>query len=317
MPPDIAPDPSRIGVIAQPPFAILPDPAAVFSRRSKRLAFLAGSSRLGPYLSFLAELTKLQAEIAGQPLPPVSGETPPPVSGEPLPPLSGETVARAREAAMPPIDGATLARSDDLHTTIAKLLEAAAAIPQPEAARAALDAVRSSPVAERERMALNLIAATVPVEEAAAHLYVAAGLQVHAARLAATLDADRLVPVGTGVCPCCGGRPASSLVIALPRLEGVRYAACSTCATLWNEVRVKCLACGATKGIGYRSLGEGEAVIKAEVCDSCHSWVKILYQTKDAGLEAIADDVASLGLDAMMGATEWRRAGFDPFLIGY
>lgn len=309
MPPEIAPDPSRIGGIAQPPFAILPDPVAIFARRSKRLAFLAGSSRLGPYLTFLSELTKLQAEIAGQSLPPVPGE--------PLPPLLEETVARAREAGMPPIDGATLARSDSLHATIARLLEGAVAITQPEAARAALDAVRMAPVAERERMVLNLIAATVPVEEAAAHLYVAAGLQVHAARLAATLDAERLVPVGTGVCPCCGGRPASSLVIALPRLEGVRYAACATCATLWNEVRVKCLACGATKGIGYRSLGEGEAVIKAEVCDTCHSWVKILYQTKDAGLESIADDVASLGLDAMMGATEWRRAGFDPFLIGY
>ena len=41
-------------------------------------------------------------------------------------------------------------------------------------------------------------------------------------------------------------------------------------------------------------------------------WVKILYQNKDTALEAIADDVASLGLDALMGETSWRRAGFDP-----
>ncbi|TPE47561.1 formate dehydrogenase accessory protein FdhE [Amaricoccus solimangrovi] len=303
MPAEIAPDPSRIGVIADPPFAIPPDPAALFARRATRLAFLAKSSRLGPYLSFLSELAGTQAKLA---------------AALPAPaPLPAEQVARARAAGLPPIEGAALARSGDLATTISAFLDAAGAIPKPEPARAALDLARAAGRGEWERMALNLIAATVPAEEAAVHLYVAAGLQIHAARLAATLDAKRLVPVGTGACPCCGGRPAVSLVMALPKVEGVRYAACATCQTLWNEVRVKCLACGSTKGIGYRSLDAEGSVIKAEVCDSCHSWVKTLYQTKDAGLEQIADDVASLGLDALMGGTDWRRAGFDPFLIGY
>ncbi|MFT3972845.1 MAG: formate dehydrogenase accessory protein FdhE [Amaricoccus sp.] len=98
--------------------------------------------------------------------------------------------------------------------------------------------------------------------------------------------------------------------------EGARYAACATCCTLWNEVRIKCLACGSTKGIGYRALGDA-AVIKAEVCDECHGWTKILYATRDTALEPIADDVASLGLDAAMAGSDWRRAGFNPFLIGF
>ena len=148
----------------------------------------------------------------------------------------------------------------------------------------------------------------IPVEDAAPHLYVAAAVQVHAARLAATprrraagADPRRRLPLLR--------RPAGDLGRARrrSRIEGARYAACATCATLWNEVRIKCLACGSTKGIGYRALGE-EAVIKAEVCDECHSWVKILYQNKDTALEPIADDVASLGLDALMRETEWRRA---------
>ena len=42
MPPTSLPDPSKIGPIAQPPFAILPDPVrAVFARRAERLDHLA------------------------------------------------------------------------------------------------------------------------------------------------------------------------------------------------------------------------------------------------------------------------------------
>jgi FdhE protein len=301
--PEIAPDPSKIGVIGQAPLALLPDPVALFTRRAKRLAFLAESSRLGPYLRFLSDLVSLQARLAAR-LPAI----------EPVP---VERVERARAAGMPPIEAGALAACPILAATITALLDAATEIAQPEAARAALEDARGRGTEAQSRMVENLLAATVPVEEAAAHLYVAAGLQIHAARLAATLPAARLVPVGAGVCPCCGGRPATSIVTTLPKIEGVRYAACATCGTLWNEVRVKCLACGSTKGISYRGLGEGDTFIKAEVCDICQSWVKILYQTRDPALEAIADDVGGLGLDALMAETHWRRAGFDPFLIGY
>ena len=82
---------------------------------------------------------------------------------------------------------------------------------------------------------------------------------------------------------------------------------------------MKCLCCGSTKGVGYRVIDDGSAdpVIKAEICDECHSWVKIFYQNRDTALEAVADDIASLGLDALLRDSEWRRGGFNPFLIGY
>jgi FdhE protein len=225
-------------------------------------------------------------------------------------------VALARESRMPPIDRLTLARDPALGATLEALVAAARGIAMPDAARAALDAVAAADVETRGWLFANALSDDVPLEDAAPHLWAAAAVQVHAARLAATLDAARLVPIRVGVCPCCGGRPASSVVVGTLRIEGARYAACATCQTLWNEVRIKCLACGSTKGIGYRALGD-EAVIKAEVCDECHSWVKILYQNKDTALEAIADDVASLGLDVQMRETDWQRAGFDPFLVGF
>lgn len=299
---DLGPDPSKIGNIAQPPFAILPDPLRVFARRAERLDFLAGSSRLAPYLRFLAALSRAQAALAAE-LPPSA-------------PLAERRVALARESRMPPIDRISLARDPGLAATLDGLLDAAEPIEMPEAARLALQGVRAADADTRHWLLANVLADDIAPGDAAPHLLVAAAVQVHAARLAASLDAGRLVPIRTGVCPCCGGRPATSVVVGSLRVEGARYAACATCATLWNEVRIKCLACGSTKGIGYRSLGD-DAVIKAEVCDACHSWVKILYQNRDTALDPVADDVASLGLDATMRDTDWRRAGFDPFLVGF
>lgn len=299
---DLKPDPSKLGAIPQPPFALLPDPPRIFARRAERWEFLARESRLAPYLRFLAELARLQARLAAE-LPPVS-------------PVPRAQADRAREAVLPPIDRIALAADPGLAATLDALLEGAVAIDQPEPARAALDALRAADAGARSGVLANVLADDIPVEQAAPHLYAAAAVQVHVARLAAGLDPDRLVPIRVGLCPCCGGRPATSVVLGTLRIEGARYAACATCTTLWNEVRVKCLACGSTKGIGYRGLAE-EAVIKAEVCDECRSWVKILYQNKDTALDPVADDVGSLGLDARMRETQWRRAGFDPFLVGY
>ena len=59
------------------------------------------------------------------------------------------------------------------------------------------------------------------------------------------------------------------------------------------------------------------AQIRAETCDGCGSWVKIMAQNRNPSLDPVADDVASLGLDGLMRSSAWRRAGFDPFLIGY
>jgi FdhE protein len=89
------------------------------------------------------------------------------------------------------------------------------------------------------------------------------------------------------------------------------------CGTLWHYVRIKCVLCGSTKGIGYKEIeGEGGS-IKAETCDSCHSYVKVLYQVRSAELEPVADDVASLGLDILLSDSEYRRGGYNPFLLGY
>ncbi len=302
----LQPDPSMIGGISKAPFALMPNPARFFKERATRFEVLAATSNLAPYLKFLADIVHIQADLVSE-LPPVA-------------PVDAEQVARARDGAMPPIDRSAMIQSDEYRKTVRLFLDRAQALDMPAAAAEALGAVRAADDETIAWMAGNVIADALPVEGLAHHLFLVAATQVHAARLAALLDGKALVPVSVGVCPGCGGKPAGSMVIGVQGAEGARYACCSCCATMWNEVRVKCLGCGSTKGVGYRSVeveGSEEAVIKAEICDNCNSWSKILYQNMNPTLEMIADDVASLGLDLLMKETDYRRVGFNPFLIGY
>lgn len=301
----IEPQPDMIGGVPTPPLAILPKPARLFAQRAERFERLAEGSNLSPYLSFLAALTRAQAQLAR--------DLPEPEA------LPEDRIALARAARMPPLDRHALIDDPTIGETLDALLKAAREIEMPAQAKLALDALGAATAEDRRWLISNIMDDTIPNDSAAPHLFVAAAVQVHMARLAARLDAGQLVAIRTGVCPACGGKPAASVVTGVMGAEGTRYAACACCQTLWNEVRVKCLSCGSTKGIAFQVVddGSGEAQIKAESCDECDSWVKQMAQHKNPALDPIADDVASLGLDALLQGGKWRRAGFNPFLIGY
>lgn len=297
------PNPAMIGGVPKAPLVFLPDPAAMFTARAKRLAFLADGNALAPYLLFLAALSRAQARLCD--------DLPAPAA------LPRDRVALSRAARMPPIDRALLVADDGLNATLDALCDAAMALDMPEPARLALSAVTTAEPEDRQWMLANILNDTIPDDSVAPHLFAAAAVQVHLARIAAALPADQLVPIRIGVCPACGGRPATSSVMGTQGIENVRYATCGCCATRWNEVRVKCLCCGGNGKISYRSAETEDATVKAEVCGDCDSWVKILYQVKNTSLDPIADDVGSLGLDVMMKTTSFRRGGFNPFLAGY
>jgi FdhE protein len=296
-------DPIPIGDAAAPPFVRLPDPRAVFRQRGARFRALAAGHELKPYLEFLADLSAVQHDIQDG-LPAV--EMPP-----------ADALARAREHAMPPLDRARFTCDPVCDATFERVLASCGACVMPDAARAALDRVRGADAAARAAMAKAVLADAIPVEALAVHVFVAAALQVHFARLAARLDAPSLVPVGDGVCPACGGPPVATMVVGWLGAHGTRFCACATCATMWNTVRIKCTVCGSTKGISYEEIAGGPGTVKAECCSECRSYVKILYQQQEPTLDPVADDVASLGLDLKLRDTDLRRAGVDPFLLGY
>ncbi len=43
-------------------------------------------------------------------------------------------------------------------------------------------------------------------------------------------------------------------------------------------------------------------MVKAETCEACKTYAKMLYEAKDAAVDPTADDLASLGFDLMVAA---------------
>jgi FdhE protein len=299
----LQPDPSVIGDVASPPFARLPDPLALFAARAQRFRTLAEANELAPYLRFLAALSDCQHRLQDA-LP------------EPdMPSTAARTLAH--DHGMPPLARSHFTADAALDMTLDRLFALAAEIEMPAPARSALARSRDADAAAREAMVRSVLADAIPVETMADHVYVAAALQVHFVRMAARLDAASLVSVGDGACPACGSAPSSSVIVGWLGAHGVRFCACSLCATLWHVVRVKCVICGSTKGIAYQELDAGPAAVKAETCESCHGYIKILHQHKEPALDPIADDVSTLGLDLLLRENGYRRGSVNPFLLGY
>jgi FdhE protein len=299
----IKPDPTMIGNVAEPPFVRLPDPATVFTTRAERFEALAEGHQLGAYLRFLGRLSDCQHRLQ---------------DGLPDPDMPAEDVrSRAREHAMPPLDRGHFTSDAALDATFDRLFALTAEIDMPDSARAALLRVGAADAGARDEMVRSVLADSIPVEAFAEHVFIAAALQVHFTRLAARLDGKSLVPVGDGACPSCGGAPVASAIVGWQGAHGARFCTCSLCATQWHVVRVKCVLCGSTEGIAYQELDGGNTNVKAETCEMCHGYVKILHQHKDEALEPVADDVASLGLDILLREGGYKRGAINPFLLGY
>ena len=287
----------------RPPFVRLPDPATLFAARAERFAALAPGHQLEAYLGFLAGLSRAQATLAT-------------AIDAPALPASQDLRLRAANA-MPVLPREELANTPAASKVFDRLPELLADVAMPDPARAALARAVAAEADAKQAMFAAVLADEVPVEAVAEHIFAAAALQVVAARRSALIDPALPQPVADGVCPCCGGPPVASAVVADLHVEGVRYVQCSLCAAQWNHVRVKCVTCGSTKGIAYQEIEGIADTIKAETCDECRTYVKILNRRKAPELEPVADDIASLGLDLLVTEAGWRRAGVNPFLLGY
>jgi FdhE protein len=296
-------DPVNIGEEALPVFAVLPDASSLFATRAKRFRGVAAGHPLAAYLTFLAGLSEAQHDIQDD-LPPVA-----------LP--EAEDIDQALDNGMPPLPAAGLALDDVALLTVERLLERVAALEAPSATRAALDTLRNASADIRKAIVADALTTPAPANEMAQRVLVLAGLQVHFARLASMLDAARLKRITDGVCPACGSLPVSSTVVGWPKAHNMRFCTCSLCATMWNVVRVKCVLCSSTEGIRYHSVEGEPETIKAESCDACKRYVKVLYQVKDSLLEPVADDVATLALDMLMAGEGWQRGSNNPFLLGH
>lgn len=289
----------NIGEEAKPPFVVLPDARMVFLNRAKRLESLASDSPAEPFLKLVAAVCRAQSSIQPD-LPAVVLPASATLASDGLPPLRADSVK------LEAIAGETFGR-------LAKALGDAGA---PPAFRAAVAAIAEATPEQRLDWLKAALEASEDMDRATQVLALAA-LQVHFARLAEKLDAEQIAPVAHGGCPVCGSAPTASAVVNWPQANNTRFCTCSLCCSQWHVVRLKCVTCGTTKGISYPRIDGHPDALRAETCDACKSYVKIVYQVKDPAMEPFADDIGSLDLDLVLKKEGWSRGGFNPFLIGY
>jgi FdhE protein len=289
----------------------LPKSATLFVRRAARLRELADGSGIAEYLHFLAALVDVQHAALGQ----LSLSRP-----------ADEALKRSAEHGMPPIPASSWASDQswlDTQRFICRALRAGTGLPGP--LRAIIERVENAaPAWITAQVDALLQSDTERVEAAAAPLLMAA-LQVHGVALAASFREDEVRPFDVpGLCPLCGTQPVASRVCAISPYQGYRYLHCALCATEWHLVRVQCSLCGASgKSIAYHSAipdradGPGiaaETAVRAETCEECHGYRKILYEEKDVQVDPVADDLATLSLDLLLSERGYHRADSNPLL---
>ncbi len=280
----------------------LPDLATVFSRRASRLQALAPGHELEGFLRLVAALVTAQhVALAG--LPP--GVLP-----------GASEIAKAQLVHRAPLDPSIWTRDESWRVALSRILETidGDVLPAPaQEARAALG--RASPD-DLEALADRYLGGNVAAAEAAQAIFVAAALQVAWTRMAALLDSADFATreVDGGQCPVCGSPPVAGLISPGGTKFGHRHLHCSLCAASWRYVRVRCVHCGSTDKVSFRNLA-GTSYLRAECCEVCHGYSKVFYLDNARMLEPLADDLASLGLDVLVGEEGFSRVP-NPFVLG-
>lgn len=287
-----------IGRVPQAPRVVLPIHAQRYAERASRFEALANGHPMADYLRAMAQIARAQDAV---------------LSARAAAPIDTAQLAASRQYGMPPLSAQSHERSAawraDLRDIVAAVRRSAADGMQHTLARlAAFDEVALEALAER------LIAGTTLDADAAFVPFIGAALQVYFSRLAATLDAADVEKCDVAtVCPVCAMRPVASVLRIGPQ-NALRYLHCALCETEWHMVRAKCSSCEEDKGVAYLSIEQegrspADAVARAETCSNCHTYLKLFNQDKDAFVDPIADDLATLALDVLVDERGFARSG--------
>ncbi len=302
---------------AAPDPIVLPDPRTVFADRAIRFDhFAARGDAQQPFFAFMGDLSRAQQAAASTFVP----------AG-----LPDQAALDTRHAHRMPVLPAGLSGGDPRWVDALRAVLAASvrAVPDDRLPAAAAVARRNLQVTaddEIDRIGGALLAFDYESVPADVVPWLAAGLQVYWVTAIAALGRDAVRPLDIGsVCPCCGSLPVASLRRIGGMQQGLRYLVCSLCATQWHMVRIKCSHCESTAGIGYLTLStdpDSEAgkaaamreVVKAEVCDECSSYLKLVSLEADHHADPVADDLATLALDLLTDDRGYARVGPNLFI---
>jgi len=290
------------GGVKAPDALILPSPATRFAASAARFEALSEGHPMAGWLNFMADLARAQHVAA--------------TDGKLCAIPDQAEIDRAVGARIPPIAADGHRRDPAWRAGLALMLDALACGGLTERAATSIDELRSRDDEAIEVAADAFLSGSVSPGEMRTALFIAAALQVYFTRFAAGLKAStlRLLPK-RGLCPCCGSTPVAGLVTASGQVPGTRYLYCSLCSTAWNHVRAVCITCGDSRTLSLKGIEGDSGAVKAETCDACHTYAKMLYQAKDMGVDPYADDLATLGLDIMVAEAGWARHAPNPLLL--
>lgn len=279
---------------------LLPVATTLFADRASRFDTLAAGHSLGDWLSFLAHVSRAQqAALAALP------QVPLPDAG---------ALEQAHRHRMPPLD---LARRPAAWRDAVRHIARALAAEAPEAAGGTLAALASASDERLEELADRLLDGDIAGVDVTALPFVAAALQVTYTALAGRMDANRLQKLDAdNACPCCGSPAVASVVRVGTEINNLRYLHCSLCNTEWNVPRAVCTSCGTDKDVALHELEGVNSPVRAETCEACRSYLKIVYQEKDVHADPVADDLATLALDLLVDEAGYQRAGPNLLLAG-
>jgi FdhE protein len=309
--------PSHPGVKSPSPI-VTPDAGKRFAATAARLDKLATGHPMEPWLRFVARLTRAQHAVA--------------TTLAPAAVLGSDDVARAIEARLPPVAADGHRRDPSWREALTTLLnhiqqdeavvgaDSSAKDPHqptlPPATLNAIDRLRQSNPTTLETLADNFLRGHIPMADTGATIFIVAALQVYFTASAARLAASELrLLEERSLCPCCGSPSIAGVITATGIIPGTRYLYCSMCSAAWNHTRAVCVTCGGTRKLSLQGIEGDPGVVKVEACAECHTYSKLLYQLHDTQVDPYADDLASFGLDLMVGEEGFARHAPNPLLL--
>ncbi|OQW94882.1 MAG: formate dehydrogenase accessory protein FdhE, partial [Beggiatoa sp. IS2] len=275
--------PEEIAISVNPiPFLRLANGQTVFSQRASRFTTL---SKGQDFLAFLAKLATAQQAVLAK------------VSTLTLP--STEVLQHYQQQGLPPLSIHHWQRQPIWLEIFTEIINQLRTLPLPSEVDLASFVKPSSELLEAQ--ADYVLKGEYSYIDAKLMPLIAAALQVYWVALANALGKTTFVRTATpNLCPVCEMSPVASIVNVGKTTEGLRYLCCPLCASEWHLVRIKCAYCDTTQSISYQELEGSHGAVKAEVCDNCHTYLKIFYLDKDTAMEPVADDLATLILDILV-----------------
>ena len=272
----------------------------LYSRRAERLQQLAKDHPLGDYLRFIATIVEAQQNV---------------LQNNPLSVDLQDVLTTAEKTQQSPLSVKYFARTEYWRMALNAIIEALQPN-APENIAIILENLLKISDKELDDLADALLAGEFNRVGSDKAIFIWAALSLYWAQLAHQLPGKAKTEFGEQrhFCPVCDSAPVAS-VVHIGNENGLRYLHCSLCESEWHVVRIKCSNCEQTSKLNYWSLDSETAPVKAESCGNCGSYLKVFYQEKDPYIDVVADDLASLVLDAKMEGENFAKSGVNPFLF--